>query len=98
MTKRIYKASAEANADLLEIAFYTKQQWGIAQKNIYLKAIKTIFDRITDNPMLGRQRKDLGKHLRSIPAKDHIVFYISSDEDVLIVRVLHRRSDLRRVF
>ncbi|MFT4927677.1 MAG: toxin ParE1/3/4 [Phenylobacterium sp.] len=98
MTEKLYKVSIEAQADLLEIAYYTKQQWGVTQKNNYLKAIRSMFDRITANPQLGRERKDLAKGLRSMPAKDHIIFYLPKSENVYIVRILHRRRDLRRVF
>jgi len=98
VAKRTWKASLETKEDLREIALYTKEQWGIAQKNAYLKAIKIVFARLAENPVIGRQRNETAKNLFSIPAREHIVFYRYDSKHVYIVRVLHSRRDPRRAF
>ncbi|NQY36007.1 MAG: type II toxin-antitoxin system RelE/ParE family toxin [Alteromonadaceae bacterium] len=75
MTTLTWKASLEAKTDIQEIALYTKQKWGRKQKNSYLKTIKLTFEKITNNPLIGRKRKDLAKNLFSIPSGEHIIFY-----------------------
>lgn len=97
MTTRSWKASLDTTEDLREIALYTKEKWGIKQKNVYLSAIKMVFDKLTLNPKIGRKRKELAKDLFSIPAREHIIYYTYDNKHVYIVRVLHQRRDPKRI-
>jgi toxin ParE1/3/4 len=44
---------------------------------------------------MGRQRLDLRPGLRSHPVGDYVIFYRLEGVDVLILRALHRRRDMR---
>jgi toxin ParE1/3/4 len=46
----IFKVSQKAEDDLLEIAYYTDENWGKAQRNLYLDDINRRFHEIADNP------------------------------------------------
>ena len=96
MAARRWKATLEAHEDLREIALYTKENWGVAQKNAYLKSIKMIFDRLAENPMIGRRRSELGKGVFSIPVREHVGFYQYDAAWVYIARILHQRRDPKR--
>ncbi len=98
MNKRSWKASLETKKDLFEIAVYTKDTWGISQKNSYLKSLKITFDKLVLNPSVGRSRNEIAKNLYSFPAREHIVFYQFDEQYLYIVRVLHQRRDPWRAF
>lgn len=98
MSRKLYKVSQQANTDLIEIANYTKQNWGVTRKNEYLRAIQDLFERLSNYPNIGRQRKDLSQNLRSISIQEHIVYYIHDKNGLTVVRVLHRRRDVRLIF
>ena len=64
-----------------------------------------IIDLITDRllllsrwPRLGRTRNDLRHGLRSYVFGNYIIFYRISRGGVVILRVLHGRRDIRRMF
>ena len=98
MARRPWKASIETKEDLQEIAIYTREMWGISEKNSYLKHLGKMFNRLTENPFIGRKRNETAKVLFSIPSKEHIIFYQFDDEHVYIVRILHHRRDPMRAF
>lgn len=98
MNQRTWKASLETEKDLIEIAVYTRDTWGISQKNAYLKSIKASFDKLTTCPSLGRIRNEIAKNLLSFPVREHVIFYQYDNEHVYIVRVLHNRRDTWRAF
>lgn len=98
MKKRTWKVSLETQKDLFEIAIYTRDTWGISQKDVYLKSLKASFDKLVINPSVGRKRGKIAKNLFSIPAREHIIFYQFDDEHVYIIRVLHNRRDPWRAF
>ena len=45
--------TSKAKTDLKSIAKYTKEQWGIQQRNTYLKDIDNAFHLLDNNPNLG---------------------------------------------
>lgn len=98
MTKRKWKATLEAKEDLKEIALYTKNKWGVAQKNAYLQSIEMVFNQLAENPGIGRKRNELAKELLSMPAREHVVFYQYDEKYTYIARVLHYRRDPQRAF
>lgn len=74
MTNRQWRVTKEAKKDLQKIALYTKKEWGLNQKNAYLKSIETVFSRLVENPEIGLKRQELAKDLRSILAREQLFF------------------------
>lgn len=84
-----------AKEHLLDIWSYTETTWGEAQTDEYLMEIDAIFERLTENPHLGKARPEIQSNYRSISVKSHVVFYIVSDNNdfVDIIGVIHARMD-----
>jgi len=89
----VFRLTADAKASLMQIARYTQKTWGRKQRVTYLGMMDVCFSSLAVNSMQGRSRPDLHHALRSYPAGKHIVFYIARQDHVVIVNVLHERTD-----
>ena len=88
--------SRKAETDLAEIADYTIGEFGIKQARRYRDSFGGCFSSLCDNPLLGRSAEELAPRLRCIRQQAHIIFYIPTADQILIVRVLHHSRDFQR--
>lgn len=93
---RELRVSRRADNDLVEIAEYTTAEFETEQARKYRDQFKGCFASLLDNPLLGRSAEELAPGLRRIRQQAHVVFYLPSDDAVLIVRVLHHSMDFKR--
>ena len=101
MSRRIktYELSQEADRDLDEIFDYTEAEYGFDQAVVYITQFDILFEKLLENPQLGKKRDEIKPGLRSFSKAEHIVFYrILKDRRLRIVRVLHSSRDLPRFF
>jgi toxin ParE1/3/4 len=65
-----------------------------------LDKIEATFQRLTDQPHLGRARDDISSGLRGIVAGRYVILYALDEAAgrVQIIRVLHGMRDLVRLF
>jgi len=82
-----------AKNDLKDIYQYGLRQWGQAQSDSYLSAIKDQFWSLTAQPLIGVERPELLPYTRSLAIQSHILFYRISANQVEIIRLLHGRQD-----
>lgn len=85
-----------AKNDLKGIYQYGLRQWGQAQSDNYLLAIKHQLWLLTEQPLIGVERPELLPHIRSLPIQSHILFYRVTANQLEIIRVLHARQDPQR--
>ncbi len=85
-----------AKTDLKDIYQYGLRQWGQAQSESYLAAIKHQFWLLTQQPLMGAERNELLPEVRSLPIDSHTLFYRVTTDTVEIIRVLHGRQDPQR--
>lgn len=88
-----YRLSKAAQNDLLAIARYTVRTFGAVQSKTYRDGFKSCFDLIAQNSKLGHTQDPIRLGLRAFEHKSHTVYYIETDQGILIVRVLHERQD-----
>jgi toxin ParE1/3/4 len=82
--------TAAAAADLENIRAYTEEHWGEAQWLAYFGDILTAFERIAAFPNSGRRRDAFVPGLRSVPCREHVIFYLPDVNGAVVVqRVLH---------
>lgn len=93
-----YELSQEADQDLDEIFDYTEAEFGFGQAVTYTNQFDVIFEKLLDNPGIGKKRDEIKPGLRSFPKAEHIVFYRILKDRLRIVRVLHGSRDLPRFF
>ena len=85
-----------AKNDLRDIYQYGLPQWGQAQSDSYLVAIKDLFWSLTEQALMGIERPELLPDARSLAIQSHTVFYRVTANKVEIMRVLHSRQDPQR--
>jgi toxin ParE1/3/4 len=86
-----FRFSRLARLDLIDIADYTLDRWGVDQAIRYIESLEKCFGLIAANPEIGRKCDPLRKGYRRIEHQKHVIFYRGDKEDVLIVRILHQR-------
>ena len=53
---------------------------------------------IADQPRMGRSRDDLGSGVRSTVVGRYVIFYRYSDDEIVVLRIIHGSRDIPRVF
>ena len=85
----------EAIDDLTDIWNYTKTEWSENQAEKYYQTIKSSCKLIAENPNIGKNYKEISRHLFGLKSEKHIIFYsIISDFEIEVIRILHERMDL----
>jgi toxin ParE1/3/4 len=87
-----FRFSRRAEADLLSIGDYTLRARGKAQAARYLGELEVCFQRLSDNPALGRLCDEVRPGLRRLEHGKHVVFYRQERGGILISRILHPRT------
>ena len=93
-----YRLSPAAAADFEAIGRYTQDRWGQDQRRAYLADFVAAFERLADDPHLGRSRDDVRPGLFSYLCGSHVIFFRRRDGVPEIVRILHGRQSLDRAF
>jgi len=92
-----YRLSVEADRDIYEIAKYTLDHWSETQAQRYVQGLEALFQRLCDNPRLGKTSDDIRPGCFRHLYRSHMVFFKRSRESgILIVRVLHAQMDFVR--
>ena len=91
-----FRLRPKARSDIDAIWDYTVQTWGVQQARSYIAGLRDVCTQLADNPELGKCRDELHKGLRVYPSGKHVVFYITMDKGIDVVRILHGSMDTRR--
>jgi toxin ParE1/3/4 len=94
-----YVLTRRAEADLIEIAQYTRREWGKRQRDKYIRELFDLFASIAETPHLSLNRDEIRPDLKSRRhKKTHVVFYKMEGKIVQILRVLHVAQDVGFAF
>jgi toxin ParE1/3/4 len=86
-----------ASADLSEIWEFIAQD-NIEQADAFIDRIDEKFRALAEQPLMGRERRELGPGIRSIAMAPYVIFYEALPDGVMIVRVLHGARDVEAEF
>ena len=89
----VYKISGKAEIDLTKMYEYGIEIFGLKQAQKYLLGMHTVFQILADNANLGRDASGFVLLLKQFSYKSHTIFYLVTDIDILIVRVLNQSMD-----
>ena len=92
-----YHLTNKAVEDLSNIWEYTVDTWSERQADDYYNMLIASFQKITENPRLfDLNYEEIAEGLYGYRANKHIIFYrILTGGDILIIRILHQRMDLK---
>ncbi len=92
-----YRLSKAAKEDLVGIAQYGDEHFGIAQSDHYRDQIKRRFLILAEQPMLYPAVDHICVGYRRSVCGAHSIYYRIEDEGVEIIRIIGRQ-DLKRAF
>lgn len=94
-----YHLTNKAVEDLTNIWNYTYDEWSESQADKYYLLLLNSCQEIAENPNLGKKYDNITDKLLGFKSNEHIIFYqIISNSEVEIIRILHRRMDLKSKF
>lgn len=91
-----YRTTEAADRDIAGIYADGVEAFGERQAERYHDGLFDVFDILAGNPRLARERSEFAPPVRIHPYGSHLVVYTLDDGGVLIVRVLHGRSEWER--
>jgi toxin ParE1/3/4 len=85
-----------ARRDIEEIWDYSADQFGLDKADAYLRDIERAATTVTDDPRRGLVCDEIRSGYRKLSVGSHVLFFKASATRVVIVRILHRRTDFGR--
>ena len=94
-----YFLSNKAVDDLSKIWDYTYEIWSENQADKYYYELLEDCKELSENQNLGRNYIEINLEINGHKSGQHIIFYRTlNEEEIEIVRFLHRRMDLKNRF
>ena len=88
-----FQLTKKAEEDLILIAERGIELFGERQAQFYHNALFDLFEVISANPKMARERAELSPAVRVHPFKAHVVIYQIEGDGVSIIRIRHGRED-----
>ena len=92
-----YELSGPARNDLTDIFEYIAGDNEPAAVAVVVRFLE-VFDRLAEQPRMGKSRDELQEGLRSFPCGTFMVFYRIWAGRVVVTRVLHAARDMDEIF
>ncbi|EDM7409295.1 type II toxin-antitoxin system RelE/ParE family toxin [Salmonella enterica subsp. enterica serovar Sandiego] len=92
---KIVKLTPKASRDLEDIWYYGYHHFGEPQADKYINQISGIFQVLSENN-IGTPRPELGEHIRALPVERHIIYFLLTDHDIIVIRILSQHQDAGR--
>lgn len=89
------KLTPKASQDLEDIWYYGCLHFGEEQADRYINQISGIFQVMSDNN-IGTPRPELGEDICALPVERHMLYFIQTDKDIIIIRILSQYQDAGR--
>lgn len=97
-SSRNLRFTVESECDLREILQYSSETWSEKQSRAYGAKLLDASNHLAGFPNLGRARDDIAPGIRIHQVGEHIILFTVSDNEVVIIRLLHRRMDIHAQF
>ncbi len=86
-----------AEADLDDIAIYTKARWSREQARRYVTALRQDMEALARFPSMHPAYESQIGQFRKLGSGEHLIFYMVGESTVEVVRILHNRMDVAEV-
>ena len=77
-----------AKADLIDVWLFIAEE-NMAAADSYIERLQEICALIAVNPLMGVDRLDIAKDVRSFAVDDYVIYYELNDEGINVLRVWH---------
>jgi toxin ParE1/3/4 len=92
----LYRLTAPAAEDYVNILDFTIEQWGMEQCQRYGTLLDTTFGKLASSPNLGKRKSYIPDEALLYRVGSHQVVYRQQGQNVEILRILHIRQDVSR--
>jgi len=92
----MYKLSEAAAEDIEGILTRSMLDFGLERAETYFQSLTQCLELLGDNPEMGSTVDEIRPGYRCFLHESHAIFYTPREQDVLIVRILHKRMDADR--
>lgn len=82
--------------DTKDIWLYTRKNWGESQANRYLDGLQQTLVKLAQAPKKGRVLPVLQRQYYRYFFQSHMIIYCFDQTQLQIVRILHKRVDIKR--
>ncbi|MDQ9159034.1 type II toxin-antitoxin system RelE/ParE family toxin [Citrobacter portucalensis] len=89
------KLTPKASQDLEDIRYYRYHHFGEEQADKYINQISDIFQVMSDHNT-GTPRPELGEYICALPVERHIIYFLQTDTEIFIIRILSQHQDAGR--
>lgn len=93
MTQVLYSPLAEA--DLEDIWLFTAQRWSTEQAVAYTTDLINAVDQLARGDRTGRP-VSIAEGMQKYLSGRHVIFFRRSEDDLVVVRILHQSMDVER--
>lgn len=87
------RLSADAKADLRDIANYGAERWSEAAAFTFLTEIYEAFELLERHPDIGRPRDDVWPGSRAWLLRGYLIYYVHAGNEVAVGRIMHGSAD-----
>jgi toxin ParE1/3/4 len=94
----VFSLTDQARTDLAEISDYLEDHADEEAATRLIEAVHRACSLIADSPAIGRSLPDFGPGIRVYVLGSYQIFYRDLPSAVLVLRVLHERRNIRRIF
>jgi toxin ParE1/3/4 len=92
-----YRTTPAADRDIIVLYIEGVGKFGVRQADRYYGGLIDCFELLAAQPLIARERREFRRPVRIHFHRSHVVVYEATDNDILIVRVLHGRQDWREL-
>ncbi|WP_118974801.1 type II toxin-antitoxin system RelE/ParE family toxin [Taibaiella koreensis] len=90
-----YVLTRKAVNDLSRIWNYTFETWSEKQADRYYQMLIEACEHVAKDPQTGKEYREIGPHIMGHRIGKHIVFYRIAKPNVISLRILHEKMDLK---
>lgn len=85
----------KATEDLEEIWLYSYEQFGVVKADEYVGQFSDIFEMLATH-QIGTSRPDLDDQIYSLPAEQHVIYFVPAEATITVIRILNHSRDAAR--
>ena len=90
---RSYRLTSRALDDLEFTWRHTAETWSLNRADAYTDELTRVFETLAVFPILARERKEFNPPVRIHVHESHLIIYLFTDQEVVIVRLIGGRQD-----
>jgi len=94
----MYILSELADKDIQKLLKQSIIDFGLDQTEIYFTSLKDCLSLLSENPAMGSATDNIKSGYRRFVHQSHVIFYRNHEQNIFVVRILHKAMDIEKQF